>query len=252
MKQLLLTLLVFSLFVSTCFGEIHTVDTEPTELNEPPQAYINRVKQRVLKKDQPMTMIGKARLDNVEFCLKEVLKNDIPGDCVETGVWRGGATILMRAILKAYQNEDRQVWVVDSFQGLPAPNLKKYPADRELLSEQGTCFASLNTVMNNFASLNLLDNRVVFVKGWFSETLPPAPIEQIALLRLDGDLYESTMDVLNALYDKVTPGGYIIIDDYGHWKACKKAVTHFRKIRGIDDEIIKIDYTGVYWQKSQM
>jgi len=249
MKRLFL--LVFSLFISTCFGEIHRVDVESTD-NTPEELYIKHV-QRALKaggRKQRLTMLSHARLDNIQYCLKEILANDIPGDCIETGVFCGGATIFMRAILEAYQDRDRRVWVADSFQGFPKPNLEKYPADGEFgkkLKGQGI---PLQRVMNNFARFGLLDNRVVFLKGFFSETLPTAPIEQISLLRLDGDMYESTWDALNALYHKVSPGGFIIIDEYGAYKACKKAVHDFRETYQIHEPMQRIDWTGVFWKKT--
>ena len=96
----------------------------------------------------------------------------------------------------------------------------------------------------------MLDQNVAFLKGWFSETLHQAPIKSLAVLRLDGDMYESTMDSLKALYAKVSPGGFVIIDDYGAIEACKKAVTDFREENGITAEIIDIDKIGVYWRKS--
>jgi hypothetical protein len=100
-----------------------------------------------------------------------------------------------------------------------------------------------------FSDYELLDERVMFLEGWFKDTLPTAPVGQLALLRLDGDLYESTRDALQALYDKVSVGGFIIIDDY-FLPVCRKAVQDFRAQRGITDEILEIDWTGVYWRKS--
>jgi len=252
-KLFFLTLCTVIIHSPLSFAEIFTVDTEPPEPTDPKELYIRTVRKEItLGKKYRLTMLTPERLDNIEYCMKEILEDGIPGDCVETGVWRGGATILMRAILKAYQDSDRLVWVVDSFEGLPTPNLARYPADAEFLKfKQGTFGVPLETVMNNFARFNLLDNRVVFVKGWFSETLPTAPIEQISLLRLDGDLYESTMDALNSLYHKVSPGGFIIIDDYGCFKACALAVEDFRKEHGIEEPLHIIDFTGVYWRKSK-
>jgi hypothetical protein len=96
----------------------------------------------------------------------------------------------------------------------------------------------------------LLDDRVRFLAGWFRDTLPSAPIASISVLRLDGDLYESTMETLIALYPKVSTGGYVIIDDYGALPNCRAAVSDFRDANSIVDPIAAIDWTGVYWQKS--
>lgn len=197
------------------------------------------------------TMIGMKRLDNLQFCVEDVISKNVPGDLVETGVWRGGATIFMRAILKAYAITDRCVWVADSFAGLPVPNPEKYPTDFDsTLHEFPELAISLETVKNNFAKYNLLDEQVQFLKGWFRDTMPNASIKEIAVLRLDGDMYESTWDVLENLYPKVSKGGYIIIDDYGAIPACSQAVEDYRKANSITDKIYTIDWTGIYWQRS--
>ena len=193
------------------------------------------------------TMIGMKRLDNLHYCMNEVRKNKVPGDFIETGVWRGGATIFMRGFLEAYKEPNRKVWVADSFQGLPKPRNPKEDVDISHFKELAI---PLEQVQSNFSKYGLLDNRVVFLKGWFSETLPKAQIEKIAVLRLDGDMYESTIDALNSLYHKVSVGGFIIVDDYSI-DVCAKAVADFRNKHNITDPIEKIDWTGVFWRKSK-
>lgn len=195
------------------------------------------------------TMIGLKRLNNLQACVEDVIKNNVPGDLIETGVWRGGATIFMRAILKAYGVTDRNVWVADSFQGLPPPDAEKYPADAGDTLHQATfLYVSLEQVKANFEKYDLLDEQVRFLKGWFKDTLPGAPIKQLAVMRLDGDMYESTMDALTALYPKLSVRGFVIIDDF-HLEGCRRAVKDFRDARGITDEIKEIDGMGVYWQR---
>jgi O-methyltransferase len=205
-------------------------------------------------KDWPplaLTMIGFKRLDNLQFCVERVLADGVPGDLIETGVWRGGATILMRAILMANDVTDRRVWVADSFQGLPRPDAHKFPADAGDQHHQFTPLAvSLEQVKANFQRYGLLDDQVCFLKGWFRDTLPTAPIEKLAVIRLDGDMYESTMDGLVNLYPKLSPGGYLIVDDYGAVPACKQAVHDYRGKHGINETIHTVDWTGVYWQRS--
>jgi len=197
------------------------------------------------------TMIGAARLDNLQACVVDVLRRGVPGDLIETGVWRGGASIFMRAVLKAYGVTDRTVWLADSFQGLPRPDPVRYPADaKDELWKASALAVPLEEVKANFASYGLLDDQVRFLVGWFSETLPSAPIERIAVLRLDGDLYQSTMDALTALYPRLSVGGYVIVDDYGAMESCRRAVTDFRRDRGITEEIERIDWTGVFWRRS--
>lgn len=196
------------------------------------------------------TMIGIPRLNNLQYCVEEVLRTGIPGDLIETGVWRGGAAIFMRGILKAYGVTDRKVWVADSFQGLPPPNLDRFP--KESTTEFHT-FAdlavSLEEVQRNFERYDLLDDQVRFLKGWFKDTLPVAPIDKLAVMRLDGDMYESTMDGLVNLYPKLSPGGFVIVDDYNGVIACNDAVHDFRKENGITSELFPIASYGAFWKK---
>ena len=199
---------------------------------------------------QAHSMIGIERLENLQYCVEQVIKDNIPGDLIETGVWRGGACIFMRAILKAHGVKNKCVWVADSFAGLPPPNTEKYPQDTNLDFTQFTELAiSLDEVKLNFFRYDLLDENVQFLKGWFRDTLPQAPIEKLSVLRLDGDLYESTMDGLINLYPKLSPGGFVIVDDYGDIQACRQAVHDYRDAHQITDEIHQIDWTGAYWRR---
>ncbi len=206
---------------------------------------------RALGQDWPSigySMAGLRRLDNLQFCVASVLSENVPGDLLEAGVWRGGSCIFMRAILKLHNITDRTVWVADSFQGLPAPTLE---ADKDYdLSGFSQLAVSQAEVEDAFRRFDLLDSQVRFLKGWFRDSLPSAPVSRLAVLRMDGDLYESTMDILNALYHKVSTGGYIIVDDYHLLPPCKQAVSDFRSRTGITDPIQEIDGTGVFWKKS--
>lgn len=196
------------------------------------------------------TMIGYKRLTNIEDCIRDIAKNKVRGDFIETGVWRGGAGIFMRALIDAFQLHDKKVWLADSFEGLPPPDQSNFPEDQDSdLHKFKELAVSEETVKNNFKKYGLLDDKVVFLKGWFKDTMLVAPINELSLLRLDGDMYESTIDVLFNLYPKLSVGGYCIIDDYGAIPACKKAVKDYRKVFGIDDEIHEIDWTGIFWQK---
>jgi len=196
------------------------------------------------------TMIGMKRLDNLHHCVTQVIRDQISGDLVETGVWKGGASIFMRGILMAYGDLTRTVWLADSFQGLPKPNPGRYPADRDdRLWAKTELAVSLDEVKANFDRYGLLDDQVRFLQGWFSETLPSAPIDRLAVLRLDGDMYESTKVALDALYPKLSVGGYVIVDDYGAIPACRQAVSDFRLENGVEEPIHSIDWTGVYWRR---
>jgi O-methyltransferase len=196
------------------------------------------------------TMIGTLRLDNLDQCIREVLADGIPGDLVEAGVWRGGAAILMRAALEAYGDAERHVWVVDSFAGVPPPDAVAFPADGGDTHWQVPMLAvSVEEVRGNFARYGLLDDRVRFLPGWFRDTLPTAAVGPIAVLRIDADLYESTMLALTFLYERVSLGGFVIVDDYGSTPNCRAAVEDFRRERAIGEPLLNIDWTGVYWKK---
>jgi O-methyltransferase len=199
------------------------------------------------------TMIGRVRLDNVQHCIETVLAESVPGDFIETGVWRGGATILMRAVLAAHGITERRVWVADSFQGLPAPDVERYPADEgDIHWTYDPLAVDVETVRRNFERYGLLDDQVRFLEGWFADTLPTAPIERLAVARLDGDMYSSTWDAITVLYPKLSPGGFLIVDDYANSsiEGCRRAIDDYRIREGITDPIEPIDWTGVYWRKS--
>lgn len=200
---------------------------------------------------QAHSMIGNLRMLNLWQLCEDVIFRKVPGDFIETGVWRGGACIFMRAILKTYGIEDRIVWVADSFAGLPPPDEQKYPQDRGSdFHTMEPLAVSLEEVQKNFRSYGMLDDQVRFLKGWFKDTLHVAPIERLAVLRLDGDMYESTMDSLRALYHKLSPGGYVIVDDFCI-PSCAKAVNDFRDQHRIDEPMQVIDSSSTYWQKRQ-
>jgi O-methyltransferase len=195
------------------------------------------------------TMIGIKRLNNLHDSLDYVRKNKINGDFIETGVWRGGASIFMKYYNDIYQM-DRKVFVADSFDGLPVPDTKKYPHDAgDTHHTINFLKVSLDEVKGNFKMYNVLDDNFIFLKGWFSETLKNNDkIKDLSILRFDGDMYGSTIDVLSNLYDKLTKNGVIIIDDYC-LQNCVKAVTDFRSDNNINDEIKVVDKCGVFWYK---
>ena len=194
------------------------------------------------------TMIGKRRLDNVQWCVETVLADGVEGDLIETGVWRGGATILMRGVLKAHGETTRKVWVADSFAGLPPPSGRYAADDGDVHHTWDRLRVSKEEVEANFERYQLLDEQVCFLKGWFRDTLPNAPIERLAVMRLDGDMYESTMDALTALYPKLSVGGLVIIDDLD-LAGCRKAVDDFREANGISESITMVDFTGGWWRR---
>ena len=237
---------------NTLFQDEPDVDQEsqPGFVHEFIEHYIN---------GHAISMLPVVRFDNLRACIEDVIARDIPGDLIETGVWRGGATIFMRAVLRAHGITDRTVWVADSFQGLPQPDPEKFPVeakmhDSAVMRRRYNHFAiGLDEVRRNFQAFGLLDEKIQFLQGWFKDTLPTAPISTLAVMRLDGDYYESTMDALTNLYDKLSPGGYAIIDDYGEdsWAFCRQAVDEFRHDRGIKEPMIRVDSKCYYWRRAE-
>jgi hypothetical protein len=212
----------------------------------------NLPNQRLFGLDHPTrahTMIGLARLENLQFCVEDIILNNVEGDLIETGVWRGGATIFMRIILKKYGIENKIVYAADSFEGLPKPNIEKFPEDAgDKHYTKDNLKVSLDEVKNNFKLYGVLDEQVKFMKGFFEETMKNSPIKKLSILRLDGDMYGSTWIVLENLYEKLSVDGYLIIDDYS-LTGCQKAIYDFRKIKNIKEPIVLIDGLGAYWKK---
>lgn len=196
------------------------------------------------------TMIGRSGLDNVHECVRSVLRDQVPGDFIETGVWRGGTCIFIRAALAAYGATDRTVWVADSFSGLPRVDRERFPADSQYeLWRYDQLAVSLEAVRENFRRYGLLDEQVRFLPGLFRETLERAPIERLALLRLDGDLFESTWQAMSALYHKVSPGGWVIVDDYGALPPCRAAIEQWRAQHRISAPLIVLSNGIAYWRR---
>ena len=198
-----------------------------------------------------VSMIGSVRMRQLRYACETVILDGVEGDFIETGVWRGGACILMKGVLAAYRDDKRWVFVADSFAGLPQPDLQNFPIDATDAAGQLHAYAELRVsrtaVEDNFRRFGLLDQRVVFLEGWFKDTLPCAPTDKLAVLRLDGDMYESTIEALNELYHNVSYGGFVIVDDYGI-EVCAKAVHDFRERYGITSPILPIDGCGSYWR----
>lgn len=209
---------------------------------------------RELGRDVPVdaeTMVGHRRLRDLRACIKTVVDNSVPGDLLEAGVWRGGVCIFMRGVLKALTCTDRTVWVADSFAGMPPTDKRVHPADAaDKIGQWRPAAVSMEEVRTNFHRYGLLDDQVCFLKGWFKDTLPRAPIDRLAILRLDADLYSSTTDILAALYDRVSVGGYIIVDDYS-LTTCRAAIDDFRERRGITDEVVDIDGAAARWRRTR-
>ena len=206
-------------------------------------------------------------MENIWVLAEDVIRNDIPGDFVETGVWTGAMSIFMAAIAEVYSiSGDRKVWACDSFEGLPAPDIARYKLDKgDKNSQRDYLSAGLELVKGNFEHFDLYKNehfpRVEFVKGYFKDSMPVLKAKldgkPIALLRLDGDMYSSTWEVLEALYPLLSPGGYVVIDDWDLIRA-RQACLDYRKKHSINSkvhfprpkDIVRNPKAGAYWQKN--
>jgi hypothetical protein len=201
---------------------------------------------RLHKKALPYTMVGYGRLHGLYRAIRYVVVNNIKGDVVECGAARGGSAALMGMTLK-HLHADKMLWVFDTFAGLPAPT--QNDPDYEIAKEYtGTCRGEFEEVQSLFADCQILDQSIL-VKGLFRDTLPVSSVDRIAVLHLDGDWYESVRDCLEHLYDRVSPGGIIQIDDYGHWAGARKATHEFLAKRSINVRLRYLDYTGRQFRK---
>lgn len=194
------------------------------------------------------SMVGIRQFDSMQACIGNVLRDQVPGDLLEAGVWRGGMAIFMKGVLKASGELSRRVWVADSFEGLP--KLDRGQDKSVWWWRQGDMAVSESIVKGNFARFGLLDDQIMFLRGYFSDTLPTAPINNLAILRIDADLYTSTREVLLSLYPKLSPGGYCVVDDYQNLPDCRRSVEEYRNANGIRDKIVPIDSRAVYWRRS--
>jgi len=221
--------------------------------------YISHLRKTIRAKK--LTMLSMERLENNVEAVLDVINRCIPGDIVETGVYKGGSSLLMRGVVKSFEKAGaRASWLFDTFEGLPALDKADQVVEKEVGKlrpmdpensysfrggEQSVRAAFAELIGDNFEDIH-------FVKGYFKDTVASSAVGHIAVLRLDGDMYSSTMQVLEALYPRVSKGGYVIIDDYGHWPQCKKAVHDYfdkRLDMNIGSLLKKVDYTCYYFIK---
>jgi len=193
------------------------------------------------------TMIGRRRLEQLHEAMHLVRSEGLKGDFMETGVWRGGASMYMAAFNRIY-NLGRRIIAADSFRGLPSPNPNIEADAGAVWHDFSYLSVSIDDVKENFETYGRLDDKVIFVPGFFSESLKGFHFEPLSILRLDGDLYESTMDVLTYAYDAVVPGGFVIVDHY-YLENAQRAVSDFLSSRAISVELHAIDFDAVYWRK---
>lgn len=195
---------------------------------------------------RPLSLLTKGQLDLIEKIAVALDQRGVPGDFIEAGIWRGGAVILMRALIDAYGMANRRVFAADSFAGIPRNERgRNDPVD--LWKDRWV--APLDEVRQNIARFGLLDERIVFVQGFFADSLKTLSGERFSLIRLDSDSYDSVETSLEYLYPLLSKGGVVIIDDW-HLDGCKGAVVDYRSRYGIDDKIYVFD-GNAYWTKRQ-
>jgi len=215
----------------------------------PLKELFNLPKVSLLNTVAPYSLLGYKSLENVYNLTNEIEKRKLNGSYVECGVWKGGCAAIMGAITKKY-NSGKITWYFDSFEGMPEPSEK----DARGSGKKGDVKDIMGDVLKAsvldveeiaYKKLSLPKDKNIIVKGWFKDTLPlhKEKIGKIAILRLDGDWYESTMTALKELYDQVVVGGYVIIDDYGAWEGCRRAVHEFAGNRNIK---MNLKFIGTY------
>ena len=206
--------------------------------------------ERIRGRDVPapgcgVTMVGQKRLENIVYLLEKALNENIQGSFIETGVFRGGCCILAAHLLKG---TGRKVYVCDSFCGLPQANPRLFPKDRgQMMHTINHLRVSMEEVQANFKHYGLLSDDVIFVKGFFQDTLPTVK-DTFCMLRLDGDLYQSTWEALDNLYPQLSSGGGVCIDDWCLATA-REAARDYREKHNITSEIVTIDDAGIFWIK---
>lgn len=213
-----------------------------------PRSFLNSLRMmRLVYKVRGYTAVFIPRLVTLYKLSEETNRCSLPGDFVECGVYNGGSAAIMASFCEKSPVK-RDVWLFDSFEGLPKPTEKdgdKAPA------YEGWCHGDLAKLKRVFQKLQIPESRVHVVKGWFQDTFSKVQIPAIAILHIDADWYESVKLCLERFYDSVQPGGYIILDDYGDWQGCRIATDEFLKKRALNVELIQVDYTGFYFQKPQ-
>jgi hypothetical protein len=201
------------------------------------------------------TMTSPERLVSLSRAIEYIETQNIKGDIVECGVWKGGSMMLIAQKLKLLKNTNRKLYLFDTFEGMVKPSesdidilnrsaVDLYINENEKFSgDNEWCFSSLSDVKANLVKTEYPQDNLIFVKGPVEKTLPHKNISKIALLRLDTDWYESTKHELETLYDKLEIGGILIIDDYGHWNGARKAVDEFILKNKLNLFLNRVDYT---------
>lgn len=205
----------------------------------------------LLEKNQVKTMTSYERVAGLHAAIQSIYKDNIVGDFVECGVYLGGNIIIGKKFFDSVGVIDKKYYAFDTFEGMTAPGENDPNRAHQTWQDVASCVGPLDEVIHEFKIHDVYDERIILVKGDVLQTLfdPKNLPERISLLRLDTDWYESTKCELETLYDRLVPGGYIIIDDYGHWAGCRKAVDEFFGEDFVKKNFISLDYTGIMYRK---
>jgi hypothetical protein len=207
-----------------------------------PSDYDDEAKE-IIRAVRPWTMTGPDKMYALIQAVRYVARHRIPGDVVECGVWRGGSMQAVARTLLAAGDTARDLHLFDTYEGMPPPSDRDLRRSdersaEELLAEESRedskvwAVATLDDVKDGFSRLDYPAERVHFVKGKVEDTIPGHAPEQISILRLDTDWYESTRHELEHLYPRLSPGGVLLLDDYGYWEGAREAVDEFLEQSG--------------------
>jgi O-methyltransferase len=234
-------------------GASSDIQTDRTQSDESPPDF-DESTIRLCQYVQPFTMTSKERIFALRKSVEYIVKHEIPGAIVECGVWKGGSMMAIARTLLESGNHERVLYLFDTFEGMPEPS----DIDRSFQGEGASyllersskesspvwAFSPLAEVKQNMQSTGYDEKKVIFVRGNIEETVPLHAPDQIALLRLDTDWYESTFHELTHLFPRLSIGGVLIIDDYGHWKGARAAVDRYLAEHNVKVLLARIDYTG--------
>jgi hypothetical protein len=208
---------------------------------------------QIIKKVKPFTATSSERIQALCQAINYIIKNNIPGDIVECGVWKGGSMMAAMLTLLEHRNTSREFYLFDTFEGMTQPGKDDISIGGRLAAnifeEKKQCgekwvYSSLQEVQQTISSINYDNTKIHYVKGKVEDTLPNYAPDRISLLRLDTDWYESTKHELVHLFPRLSKQGVIIIDDYGEWEGARKAVDEYIDTNNISILLNRIDYTG--------
>jgi hypothetical protein len=209
----------------------------------------------IIRSARTHTMTSPERLYALIQAVRHVSAAPIPGSIVECGVWRGGSMLAVARTLIEAVDATRDLYLYDTYEGMSQPGAQDVDIEGQAASallkdqdrsdpESAWCYATLEDVRRTLSSTGYDESRMHFVKGKVEDTIPESAPDRIAVLRLDTDWYESTRHELEHLYPRLSPGGVLIIDDYGHWAGCRQAVDEYFAAQGIHLLLSRVDYTG--------